>query len=189
MPNHSEAEKARIRDLTLRYLPSNLVRMEARRDCPYASLHLQQASYGQKNFANIGIVYEFVSVGTFIRRHIAERIASRQCRADTSCTFHGSPLPLQMSAESRINLLSELETLDPPPYHDPANIALCRSVRDRILVTRDVTVGSVYEFPVTPTRPRLSHLALQSLARSAPPSRSLTQRLRGPPQTIRAWAA
>lgn len=66
MPNHSTTEKARIHDLTIRYLPSNLAQKEARRDCPRFTLHHHQASYGQKKFSNIGVVYEFVSCATLI---------------------------------------------------------------------------------------------------------------------------
>ena len=62
MPNHSDVEKACIRTLTVTYLPSNLELLGARRDCPFKSLHIQQASYGQKKSANIGIVFEYVSI-------------------------------------------------------------------------------------------------------------------------------
>ncbi|KAI1783354.1 hypothetical protein LXA43DRAFT_1102653 [Ganoderma leucocontextum] len=151
MPNYSETEKTRIRELTKCYLPKNLAQKEARRDCPNASLHHHQASYGQKNFANIGVIFEF-------------------CRAEDRCNFDGTPLPLQMSVERRVDLLSELEALEPPPYHDPAHAALCRSIRDRIILSGDVTTATVFENPATPTRECLSRLGLQSLARSGPQS-------------------
>ncbi|KAI1785459.1 hypothetical protein LXA43DRAFT_1100309 [Ganoderma leucocontextum] len=151
MPNYSETEKTRIRELTKRYLPKNLAQKEARRDCPNASLHHHQASYGQKNFANIGVIFEF-------------------CRAEDRCNFDGTPLPLQMSVERRVDLLSELEALEPPPYHDPAHAVLCRSIRDRIILSGDVTTATVFENPATPTRECLSRLGLQSLARSGPQS-------------------
>lgn len=61
MPNHSEQEKERIRALTKQYLPSCLAQKEARRNCPHGSLHLDQASYGQKHFENVGLVFEIVS--------------------------------------------------------------------------------------------------------------------------------
>ncbi|KAI1785093.1 hypothetical protein LXA43DRAFT_1100718 [Ganoderma leucocontextum] len=103
MLNHTEPEKACIRGLTKHYLPTNLAQKDARRDCPHGTLHHHQASYGQNHFENISIIFEI-------------------CRADPPCKFSTTPLPLQMSAEKRVDLLSELETLDPPPYHDPANI-------------------------------------------------------------------
>ena len=61
MANHSEQEKERIRALTKQYLPSCLEQKEAHHDCPHGSLHLEQASYGQKHFENIGLVFEIVS--------------------------------------------------------------------------------------------------------------------------------
>lgn len=70
-----------------------------------------------------------------------------------------------MSVERCVDLLSELEGLDPPPYHDPTNVTICRSVRKRIIATGEVTAGSVAELPTTPPRNALSLLGLQSLAR------------------------
>lgn len=75
-------------------------------------------------------------------------------------------MTLQMTAERRADLLSELEKLDPPLYGDPANTALCGYIRDRILLTGNVAAACLAEPPATPSRDRLSHLGLRSLARS-----------------------
>ena len=65
MPNHSKLEEICICNLTKCYLLSNLDQKEAYCNCLFHSLHLYQASYGQKNFVNIGIIYKFVSYFLF----------------------------------------------------------------------------------------------------------------------------
>ena len=87
MPNHGAIEKARVRDLTIRYLPSNLAQKEARRDCPRFTLHHHQASYGQKKFSNIGVIYEFVSRATVIALYASAYMRARSVARPIRASF------------------------------------------------------------------------------------------------------
>ena len=90
MPNHSEHKKVGICDLTECYLPSNFDQKEARRDCPLDSLHLHRAGYRQIKFANIGVIFEFVSYSFF---YTAARLIGRCHRSIALTRLASSTAP------------------------------------------------------------------------------------------------
>ncbi|KAI0324344.1 hypothetical protein GY45DRAFT_1340857 [Cubamyces sp. BRFM 1775] len=91
----------RVKDVVDTRLASERVQWKRfLRPCTAGGSHMVSSSYGNSTWDHVGQIFEI----------------SGKCLADTRCKLHSVPLEAQMTKSTRHAMLSDLISLNPPPY-------------------------------------------------------------------------